>query len=217
MVPPTVLVRPAQESDISQVHEIIAHYVEHTIITFRHTSPTPEADIASFHDLRARNFPYLVAVESQSPSPSGANAGSPTAAHPSGNGAGPAAAPERILGFANAHPFRGPKEGYFHTLELTIFARPEATGQGRVGPALMDALLAELRKRGAAGAADGSPGEGQVKVVLACMSIDDVLPARDAALKRFYERYGFEERGHLKRVGWKFGRWIDTRYMQLEL
>ena len=207
MSPP--LIRSARESDLPQIHAIFTHFVQHTMINFRHQTTMPDHERAQLQEIQAKGFPYLVAVDGV---PSSGETATPIAAEPS---------TERVLGYANAHPFRGAKEGYAHTVELTIFVRPEATGQGRVGPALMEALLEALRQCGAGEARMGSeedaPVKGQVKQVLACMSIDDQDVARDAALKRFYERWGFEERGHLKKVGWKHGRWIDTRYMQLSL
>ena len=202
-------VRPARESDVPQIHAILTHFVQHTIITFRHQMTSLDHERSLLQEIQAEGFPYFVAIDSAL----GSGVTEPHAtADPS---------TERVLGYVNAHPFRGAKEGYTHTVELTIFVRPEATRQGRVGPALMNALLEALRQRGTeasgTGGGEETPVEGQVKQVLACMSIDDVDVARDAGLKRFYERWGFEERGHLKKVGWKHGRWIDTRYMQLEL
>ena len=32
-----------------------------------------------------------------------------------------------------------------------------------------------------------------------------------------HESFGFVHRGTIREVGWKFGRWIDTGYWQLEL
>ena len=34
---------------------------------------------------------------------------------------------------------------------------------------------------------------------------------------RMHERLGFERTGHLKQVGWKFGRWLDLVFMQRRL
>ena len=195
------LIRRATEADVPQIHEILSHYVDNTVVNFRHQPPSLESEIAQLHDLNARGFPYLAAVP---PRETDAEAGP-------------------VLGYANAHPFRGAKEGYAHTVEMTIFVRPEHAGKGRVGGALMEALIDALQRRGKAvkGSNDDGkerrPGAGQVRIVLACMSVDSEEAARDAAIVRFYKRWGFVETGRMKSVGWKFERWIDTRYLELDL
>ena len=110
---------------------------------------------------------------------------------------------DRILAFCLAHPFRGSKGGYFHTAELSILTHPEAIGRG-VGSKILPALLEELRRA------------GKVKQLLAVMAVDED-EKRAERLKAFYTSFGFVERGRLSKVGWKFGRWIDSRYMQIEL
>ena len=203
---PTVWIRPAEEFDMPQVQQILEYYVRNTTTTFRHTPTTLEYEIAQLRNSRRRGWPYLVATEAHSTGTSDASGRA-----------------ERILGYANLSPFRASREGYMCTAELTIFVHHEHARQGRVGPALLSALLEvwkERNKRLRADAKDvseGAPVDGEVRQIIACMSADDREPERDAAVKRFYERQGFEERSTLKRVGWKFGRWIDTRYLQLEL
>ena len=196
----TPVIRLATDADIPQIQELLAYYITHSVVSFRHAPTTLESEYAQLQDLKASDLPYLVAIDAAE----GAD----------WPGADKTAVPDRILGYTNAHPFRRVKDGYAHTLELSIFVHPEAAGKGRVGPALLDALLKELRQRRTA---ESAPEQGRFRSLLACMSVDDQDEGRDAAIKRFYERWGFEERGRLRKVGWKFGRWIDTRYMQLDL
>lgn len=53
--------------------------------------------------------------------------------------------------------------------------------------------------------------------LIACMSIDTDMPGGGLKLRDFYLNLGFEQRGHLKDVGFKKDRWIDTMYLQLQL
>ena len=32
---------------------------------------------------------------------------------------------------------------------------------------------------------------------------------------RLHKHFGFEEVAHFKEVGWKFGRWLDLKFLQL--
>ena len=80
---------------------------------------------------------------------------------------------------------------------------PSAVGRG-IGPRILRALIEELRMA------------GKVKQLIAVMAVDKD-EKRAEWLKAFYTSFGFVEKGRLTKVGWKLGKWIDTRYMQLEL
>ena len=110
---------------------------------------------------------------------------------------------DRVLAYCLAHPFRGAKGGYLHTAELSILTHPGTIGSG-IGSRILRKLIEELRR------------VGKVKQLLAVMSVDEDKE-RAERLKAFYTSFGFVEKGRLSKVGWKFGKWIDTRYMQLEL
>ena len=49
------------------------------------------------------------------------------------------------------------------------------------------------------------------------MAIDVDMPGEGWKLRDWYVNMGFVERGHLKEVGWKKERWIDTVYLQRTL
>jgi phosphinothricin acetyltransferase len=51
------------------------------------------------------------------------------------------------------------------------------------------------------------PVDSKVRNVLGCMSVDENGLNKGLGLKEYYERFGFEEVGHLKHVGNKFDRW----------
>ena len=41
------------------------------------------------------------------------------------------------------------------------------------------------------------------------------IDADNAASIRLHARFGFEQVGHFKQTGFKFGRWLDLVYMEL--
>lgn len=100
-----------------------------------------------------------------------------------------------ILGFAYASRFRE-RAAYRHATESTIYLRHGLEGRGLGGP-----LYAELVRRVFA--------RGYRHMVGAI-----ALP-NDASV-RLHERLGFREAGHLVRIGYKLGRWVDVGNWQLE-
>jgi phosphinothricin acetyltransferase len=101
-----------------------------------------------------------------------------------------------VGGFAYASTYR-PRPAYDRTREVSVYLAEDARGQA-VGRALYAALLDRLR-------ADG------VHTALA------VIALPNEASVRLHESFGFVHRGTIREVGWKFGRWIDTGFWQLEL
>ena len=98
-----------------------------------------------------------------------------------------------VLGFASFGDFRA-WPGYRFTVEHTVHVRSDCRGQG-VGLGLMTALLARgraLRKHVMMAGVDAE-NEGSI---------------------RFHERLGFERVGHLREVGFKFGRRLDLVFLQ---
>lgn len=71
-------------------------------------------------------------------------------------------------------------------VEISLFCDPERQGQG-IGSALLRRLLEEL-------------GKGEVKQVIAVMSVDEAGPEKGLKLKAFYERFGFEAVSLLMRL-----------------
>jgi len=43
------------------------------------------------------------------------------------------------------------------------------------------------------------------------------IDGSNAASIKLHESFGFEEVAHFKQVGYKFGRWLDLRFMELLL
>jgi phosphinothricin acetyltransferase len=101
-----------------------------------------------------------------------------------------------VVGFAHLSLYR-PKVGYRFTRENTVYVEPGRRGRG-VGRRLLEALLGEARHLG-------------VHAVIA------VIEAENAVSIRLHERLGFELIGTEREVGFKFGRWLDSVYMELLL
>jgi phosphinothricin acetyltransferase len=98
-----------------------------------------------------------------------------------------------VLGFASFGDFRA-WPGYRFTVEHTVHVRSDCRGEG-VGQTLMTALLARGQALGK-------------HVMMAGVDADN------AGSIRFHERLGFERVGHLREVGFKFGRRLDLVFMQ---
>ncbi len=101
-----------------------------------------------------------------------------------------------LAGFACANPWKA-KSAYRFVVETSVYLAPEQTGRG-LGEALYRRLFAEL-------------AGGPVRQAVACISLPN--PASVA----LHERLGFRAVGRFERVGFKFERWIDVGYWQLEL
>jgi phosphinothricin acetyltransferase len=103
----------------------------------------------------------------------------------------------QVQGFAYVAPFR-PRAAYRHTIEDSIYVDPEAVGRG-----LGQFLLGELIKRCTA------RGYRQMIAVIG--------DSENTASIRLHASLGFKRAGVLSSAGFKFGRWVDSVFMQLAL
>src|ERR1700759_1631714 len=103
----------------------------------------------------------------------------------------------QVIGYAYAGPYR-PRPAYRFTVENSVYLKPSIHRRG-IGLLLMQRLIAECEAR----------GHRQMIAV-----IGDSANAGSVGLHR---RCGFEMIGTHPNVGLKFGRWLDTVMMQLEL
>lgn len=102
-----------------------------------------------------------------------------------------------VVGYAYAGPFR-PRSAYRHTLEDSVYVAPETRGGG-VGRTLLGALAERC----------GALGYKQMIAVIG--------DSANTASIRSHLAAGYEPIGTLREVGLKFGRWLDSVYMQRSL
>jgi L-amino acid N-acyltransferase YncA len=102
-----------------------------------------------------------------------------------------------VAGYAYAGLYR-PRVAYRFTVEDSIYVHPESARQG-IGALLLPALISSCEKQG-------------LRQMIAV--IGDSGNTASIALHR---KFGFEDAGTLKNVGFKFGRWLDTVFMQRAL
>lgn len=103
----------------------------------------------------------------------------------------------RVAGYCYAHPWKE-RAAYAHTWETTVYVAPEQRGHG-IGSQLMRRLIADCRERGL------------------CRSLIACITGNNEASIAMHERLGFERVSHFKKVGYKFGQWLDIVDYQLEL
>ena len=98
-----------------------------------------------------------------------------------------------VVGWSALNRFHD-RMGYRFTSENSVYVAPACQGQG-VGSLLLEPLIGAAERRG-------------------LRSIIAVIDASNAASIRLHARFGFEQVGFFKQVGYKFDRWLDVVYMQ---
>ena len=176
-----ITIRPAEEGDVRGINEIYTYYVEHTVITFSMTPYGYDDALKAYKAVIEQGLPYIVAVDQES---------------------------ETIHGYCYASGFRGQRGAYRHTVEFSLFLDHEHKGKG-TGSLLLKTMLQVLRnpENFSEYVKTPRPADSKIRNVIGCMSVDESGPGKGLGLKHFYERFGFEEVGHLKKVGHKFDRW----------
>lgn len=103
---------------------------------------------------------------------------------------------DQVLGYASFGDWRA-WDGYRHTVEHSVYVRADQRGKG-TGERLMRALIERAR------------GIGKHVMVAG-------IEAGNLGSIRLHEKLGFEQVGHLREVGAKFGAWLDLVFLQLHL
>lgn len=165
---PDLAIRSATEADMDAVAAIYAHHVCHGRASFE-TEPPPPAELRRRRgEVVARGLPYLVA-----------------------DGAG------TVLGYAYAGPYR-PRAAYAHTVEDSVYLRPDMIGRG-IGRLLLAAVIAACEARG-------------MRQMIAVVG-----DSANLASIRLHEALGFRRAGVLRDVGFKHGVWLDSVLLQRRL
>ena len=102
----------------------------------------------------------------------------------------------KIVGFSSIGPFRA-WAAYKYTVENSVYVASEHRGKG-IGKLLIPPLINAGNKK-------------NMHVIIA--SID----ANNIASYHLHRSFGFEEVAHFKQVGYKFGRWLDLKFLELIL
>ena len=87
--------------------------------------------------------------------------------------------------------------GYRFTAEDSVYVAEPHRGKG-VGKLLLAPLIEAARER-------------QLRAIIGAIDADNQVSIR------LHARFGFEQVGHFKKVGFKFDRWLDVVYMELLL
>jgi L-amino acid N-acyltransferase len=100
----------------------------------------------------------------------------------------------QIVGFSTIGAFR-PWPGYRYTVENSIYVANTARGKG-VATILMPPLI-------------------EAAINLKLHAIVAGIEAENKASIALHQKFGFKEVAHFKEVGFKFGRWMDLKFLQL--
>lgn len=101
-----------------------------------------------------------------------------------------------VVGWASLSRFH-PRPAFRFTVEDSIYLRHDQRGRG-LGKRLLTELMAHA-------------ASGGVRTVIAAIEAD-----QEASIA-LHRKFGFVEVGRLRRVGFKFARWLDVVYMQVEV
>jgi L-amino acid N-acyltransferase YncA len=161
------LVRPATARDIPDITSIYSRFVTISTATSEIAVPEESEMLRRLHAVRDRDLPYLIAELEG-----------------------------YIVGYCYAAQFR-PREAYQHTVEDSIYVRPDCIGHG-VGKLLLSELISQCRERACH------------SMVACILGVNPVSVALHAAL-------GFQRVGLLPEAVFKFGEWHDLLLMKRRL
>jgi phosphinothricin acetyltransferase len=103
---------------------------------------------------------------------------------------------DEVVGYAYVTQFRD-RAAYAFTCENSIYVDPQRLGEG-IGRLLLERLIEASREAG-------------------FRQMIGVIGGGEPASVALHRGCGFADAGRMKSVGFKFGKWLDTVYMQREL
>ncbi|KGI76971.1 phosphinothricin acetyltransferase [Oleiagrimonas soli] len=101
-----------------------------------------------------------------------------------------------LCGYAYASPWKA-RAAYRYSVECSVYVDPAQVRRG-YARRLYQCLFEDLREAG-------------MRTVIAGIA------QPNAASVALHEAFGFRKVAHFERVGFKFGRWVDVAYWQLDL
>jgi len=101
-----------------------------------------------------------------------------------------------IVGWGSLSAYHA-RSAYRHTVENSIYVDQALQGRG-IGSALLRDLIERARALGHHAIIAGIDGDQTASIAL-------------------HAKFGFEQVGHLREVGFKFDRWLNVIYMELRL
>jgi L-amino acid N-acyltransferase YncA len=102
----------------------------------------------------------------------------------------------QVVGWGSLSPYHE-RSAYRYTVENSIYVHHEHHRRG-IGSLLLEDLIGRCRQLGHRVIIAGIDGEQTASVGI-------------------HAKFHFEKASHLHRIGFKFGRWLDVIYMELEL
>jgi L-amino acid N-acyltransferase len=103
---------------------------------------------------------------------------------------------DQVVGWGSLSPFHE-RSAYQYTVENSVYVHHEHHRRG-IGSLLLEDLIARGGRLGHRVIIAGIDGEQAASIAI-------------------HAKYHFEKVGHFRQVGFKFGRWLDVIYMELDL
>ncbi len=103
---------------------------------------------------------------------------------------------DKVVGFASYGKFRM-KQGYKYTVEHSVYIHPDFRNRG-IGKKLLAQIIEAARQNN-----------------IHCL-IGGVDASNTGSIK-FHKDFNFKEAGYLHQVAYKFGKWLDLKFLELIL
>jgi L-amino acid N-acyltransferase len=100
----------------------------------------------------------------------------------------------KVVGWGSLSPYHA-RSAYRNTVENSVYIHHEFHRRG-IGSIVLKDLIERSRAIGHRAIIAG-------------------IDAEQTGSVRLHEKFGFEKVGHMKQLGFKFGRWLDVIYMEL--